>query len=560
MLSAVDDELSLVRDGHHARSLRSYRNSLAPVSRLPHILLTEIFILLHQSLPNSTLALRSPTCLHISHVCRAWRDSALQCPLLWTDILFHPPDWTPIMLERARTAPLKVEIQADRPNITNSGFVSSVRLALSHIHHIRYLCILQSDRFCDLGNLLSPLFTGSPDVLEVLMVSSREVVPNYIYPSMENAPCLRRLILNSCHINWQRFSSVGNLTYLFLQDIPIGSRPSVEDILTLLQAMTKLETLSLINTISELPSNIRTLPPNDIAPIRLEHLFYLCLKGFVLDCANIMRHFVLPRCRNLIMDAATRWHIPEVALAIPPLANIISSKFSQLGRQELPYLASINRPRDNVTEISARPIVDDDAEELSLFVFLTWRASHRPDNVGVSPGFGSLLSYLPLGRVVHFRASLFCREDNAEDVDWLDVLPRLSRVESAVVSGGYAYGFSNAFHNAQTMDVPSPPGADRIILPKLACLTIKYAHFSFPLGDAELFSTLRRALTRRLELEWTAPNITLVSCHITPQQLAVLNTLALGPIDWTGEPESWGVGESDRDSSDEDDASNDDED
>jgi hypothetical protein len=129
-----------------------------------------------------------------------------------------------------------------------------------------------------------------------------------------------------------------------------------------------------------------------------------------------------------------------------------------------------------------------------------------------------------------------------------------------VLSGSYAYDFANAFHEAQTMDVPSPLMADANILPHLTSLTIKHAHFSFPLGDAELFSTLKRALTRRLELEWTVPKIALVNCHITPRQLAVLNTLALGPIDCTGEPETWGVGKLDRDPSDEDDYSNGEED
>ena len=258
------------------------------------------------------------------------------------------------------------------------------------------------------------------------------------------------------------------------------------------------------------------------------------------------------------MNAITRWHIPEVALAVPPLANIISSSFSQLERQELPYVASINRPCDNVTEITARPLVDPaDSEELSLLVYLTWRASPQPDSVEISPGFGSLLSNIPLGRVVHFGASFSPREDNAEDVNWLEVLPRLSRVESVVLAGNYAYEFANAFHDAQTMDVPSLPVTDAIILPHLTSLTIKHAHFSFPLGDAELFSTLKRALTRRLELEWTVPSIALVSCDITPRQLADLNTVALGPIDCTGEPETWGVGELDRDLSDEDDYPND---
>jgi hypothetical protein len=556
----IDRHLSLSLDPRHVRDLKSYRNSLTPVSRLPHILLTDIFLLVHHSEPtNLGVSHRSPTCLHISHVCRSWRDSALQCPLLWTNILFRPPEWATVMLERSRTAPLTVEIPVDHLNVADVGFVSSVRLVLSHIHHIRRLSIVLSDRFRDLGDLLSPFLTGSPDVLEELILSSFSAFPNYTYPSMENAPCLRSLELHSCHIDWQRFSSVGNLTSLVLRDIPIASRPSVENILSFLQSMSKLERLSLIHAITELPPGIRTLPPNDIAPVKLEHLFDISLTGFVLDCANVMRHFVLPRCRRVTVKSVTRWHIPEIALAVPPLANIISSSFSQLERQELPYIATINRLCDNILAITARPDVVV-AEELSIFVSLTWQPSRHPDNVEISPGFGSLLSKIPLDRVIHFSASLFCHEDNAEDVAWLEVLPRLSRVKSVVLSGGYAYGFVNAFRDAQAIYVPSTHGADAIVLPNLTSLTIEHAHFSFPLGDAELFSTLKRALTRRLELEWTAPNITLLSCHITPRQLAVLNTIASRPIDCIGEPQTWGVGESDLPPSDEDDLSDDDED
>lgn len=540
----LDRQLSQSLDPRHIRALKSYRNSLTPVARLPHILLTDIFILVHHSETTDKFARHSLTCIQISHVCRAWRDSALQCPLLWTNIRFRPPEWTAIMLERSRTAPLTVVIPVEDLDLAEDGFVSSVRLALSHIRHIRYLCIILFDRFRDLGDLLTPFLTGSPEILEELILSSVPVFPNYVYPSMENAPCLRSLELQSCHINWQRFASVGKLTTLALKDIPIASRPSVENILSLLQTMTMLEKLTLIHAIPELPPNIRTLPPNDIAPIKLERLFELSLTGFVLDCANVMRHFIMPRCRRVNVKAVTRWHVPEVALAVPPLADIISSSFSQLERQELPYFASINRSSGNAIAINAHPVVDD-AEELSLSVSLMWHSSRQWDNVEVSPGFERLLTNTPLGRVVHFSASLFCPDDNAEVVEWLEVLPRLSRVESVVLSGGYTYGFMNAFHEAHALYVPSSRGADVIVLPNLTSLTIEHAHFSFPLGDAELFSTLKRALTRRSELEWTIPDITLSSCHITPRQLAVLNTLALGPIECTGadEPRTWGVGE-----------------
>jgi hypothetical protein len=553
----IDRQLSLSQDPHRVRSLKSYRNSLAPVSRLPHVLLTDIFILIHRSERiNVKFSLRSPPSLHISHVCRAWRDAALQCPLLWTNILFSPPEWTAVMLERCRNVPLRVEVPIQHLNLANHTFVSSVRLALSHMYHIRYLCIILFDRFRDLGDLLSPFLTGSPDILEELILSSVSVFPNFTYPSMENAPCLRSLELNFCHINWQLFSSVGNLTSLVLKDIPMASRPSIENILSVLHTMTKLEKLSLIHAISEFPPSIRTLPPDDIAPLKLQNLIYLSFTGFVLDCANLMRYLYLPRCRRVTLKVVTRRHIPEVTLAVPPLANVISSCFSQLDRQESPYLASINRSYDNVIELVAHPTLD--SEELTLYLSLTWHLSRQRDNLEISPGFGQLLSSLPLSRIVNFSASLFCRDDHAEGVEWLDILPRLSRTKNVLLTGGYTYGFVNAFHEAHAINLSSISGTDMIALPALTSLTIKHAHFSFPLGNAQLFSSLKRALTRRLEREWTVPTITLVDCHITQQQLAVLNTLALGPIDCTGEPQTWGVGESDSGPSDEDGLPNDD--
>ncbi|KAI0287936.1 hypothetical protein BC826DRAFT_1041713 [Russula brevipes] len=505
LLDDIDRQLRSSTDPRRVQSLKSYRNSLVPVSRLPHILLTDIFILL---IHHSELRVHTT-----NHVCRAWRYSALQCPLF--------------------TAPLTVNVPIKDLNLADQAFVTSVRLALSHIRHIRYLCINLLDRFRDLGDLLSPFLSGSPDILEVLILSSLSVFPNYVYPSMENAPCLRSLELYSCHINWQKFSSVANLTSLVLQDIPMASRPSIENVLSLLQTMTKLEKLALIHAIAELPSSLRTLPPTDIAPLKLEHLFYLSLTGFVLDCANVMRHFIMPHCRLVTLKAVTRWHIPEVTLAVPPLASVISSSFSQLERQESPYFASIDRLYDNAIAITARPVVD--AGEFSLFLSLIWQPSSPPNIAEIPPGFENLLSELPLGRIVQFSASRKTREDHTGDVEWLEIVPRLSRVETVVLSGGYTYGFANAFCDARATNVT-------IVLPNLTSLTINHAHFSFPLGDAELFSTLKQR---------TVPVIAL--------QLAILNTLSSGPVDCTGEPETWGVGESDQDPSDEDSPSNSDE-
>src|SRR5580693_1636321 len=109
---------------------------LVPISRLPDCLLTDIFIIVRD-----LEFTRSPPCLRVSHVCRAWRNAAVHCSLLWTTILFRPPEWTALMLHRARTAPLTVKVSIHSRDKENEAFFNSLRLALSHIHQIRYLSI-----------------------------------------------------------------------------------------------------------------------------------------------------------------------------------------------------------------------------------------------------------------------------------------------------------------------------------------------------------------------------------------------------------------------------------
>lgn len=551
----IDHQLSLSNDPHHLQFFKSYRNSLAPVSRLPHDLLTDIFILLHRSDSSQVhpiFSQRSPPCLHVTHVSRAWRDAALQCPLLWTTILFIPPEWTTIMLERSQTAPLTVQVLIDDVNSKDDVFKTSVRLSLSHVHRIRYLSIMLH-RVDDLDDILFPFLSGSLDILEELQFSTDSALPNLTYPSMERAPCLRRLELRRCHIDWRQFPSVGNLTSLVLHDIPMDFKPSMDDILSIFRAMNKLERLTLTRAIPELSRRIRTLPPpKAIVPVNLEYLSCLSLTGFALDCANLMRYLVMPRCRQITLEAESFLSEQEVILAIPPLANIISSIFCQLDKQELPYLASIAGDRNELYKggiaITARPEVG--AEEVRLNLHLVWRRSRLLGDVDTPFGFGNLVLRLPLGRIVHFSASTYSREEHLEDAEWLEVLLRLSRVETVLLLGGYTYRLANAFHNAHFLEFPS--GADVMVLPKLVSLEIRNAHFSFPLGNNELFSTLKRALTRRLELGWTAPKITLVNCHVTSQQLVALNILASQPVDCIGEAETWGIGELDDGSSDED--------
>ena len=547
---------AVIESGRGRTRVMSDHNTLVPISRLPECLLTDIFILVRDIEHASS---SSPPCLHVSHVCRAWRDAALQCSLLWTDILFRPPEWTAVMLHRARTAPLTVNVSIHSLDI---GFLNSLRLALSHIRHIRFLSI----RLClmfygSLDHLLYPLKSDSPDILEDIRIECTPRCPCYFDPPFKIAPKLRRSELARCHTDWNLFYSVGHLTSLVLnlKYTPVSSRLSIENFLFVLQSMNKLETLALTDALPELPMTVRTLPPpQDIVPVRLEHLSHLSLSGYVLDCANFMRYIVMPRCRHVRLEAEARWSLHEIALAVSPLSNLISSIFDESDEQKVHYYGDIQQTYHNQIDIKFQPFL---GAGYTVYARLIWCPPHTGTIMDTSPGFGSLLLALPLDLITGFRATLsYVAGEHIHSTEWLGVMRRLSHVQRVELSGGYTYDFVNAFHEAHASLLPPSNGLDTAILPDLASLTIEHAHFSFPLGDNQLYSTLTRSLTWRQQLQLPVPIIVLQSCHITPRQLATLNLLTPKVVECTGEPETWGVGELDDESSGEDNSEDGDED
>ncbi|KAG1726299.1 hypothetical protein EDB19DRAFT_2043045 [Suillus lakei] len=93
------------------RTLRFRRNALACVSRLPFEILANIFMCI---VPKEECYMRTtkpsgvPACLAITHVCRHWRQVALQCPTLWAFIDCISSQWLAIMLERSKKSALVV--------------------------------------------------------------------------------------------------------------------------------------------------------------------------------------------------------------------------------------------------------------------------------------------------------------------------------------------------------------------------------------------------------------------------------------------------------------------
>jgi hypothetical protein len=93
--------------------LKVFHNSLTPAVLLPPEVLCRIFSFHRGQHKAEELAHRrskgSTSWIGITHVCRRWRDVAIDLPSLWSDLSFRYPAFTQIMLQRSKEVPLRIE-------------------------------------------------------------------------------------------------------------------------------------------------------------------------------------------------------------------------------------------------------------------------------------------------------------------------------------------------------------------------------------------------------------------------------------------------------------------
>src|SRR5712691_184935 len=108
-IATVDKGIDSARE--FVRSLLTRRNALVPISLLPPEILAWIFhLLVHDEWPLS--GLRNLGWIEVTHVCRHWRQVALDNSSLWARIWCLPanPKWISEILARAKNAPLDIEL------------------------------------------------------------------------------------------------------------------------------------------------------------------------------------------------------------------------------------------------------------------------------------------------------------------------------------------------------------------------------------------------------------------------------------------------------------------
>jgi len=288
---AIDDQLKALEE--FSRTSRTRRNTLIPISQLP----PETLILIFSSLPPfacdekvSYLPL-----IHVTHVCRQWRETALNYPHLWIYITFAKltPAGITGILARAKSLPLRLEAK-----ITDWGeerFNAFERQLKAHISHTRYLSISG-----DFHNVLEQLASPAHSLESLSLTNPYFPFGSFIPDSIFNntVPKLKCLKLYGLIVNWKSSLLKGLQTLHILR--PSGSieAPKLDDWLDGLSEMRQLKSLICYYSTPVIPDNDQSIS-EPRRTVKLPFLTQFKISASPKDCALALAHLVLPALTSL---------------------------------------------------------------------------------------------------------------------------------------------------------------------------------------------------------------------------------------------------------------------
>ncbi|RDB16483.1 hypothetical protein Hypma_002871 [Hypsizygus marmoreus] len=294
------------------REWKGHHNRLSLISRLPPEILSIVFKCVAEAFETAEES-ENHRWVGVSHVCKHWRQVALQCPSLWSTIFSWHPRWTKEVLARSQMSPLTVKATIQHPangqyKIVNGEITftnqTSLLEVLQHLSRIRVLSILQIASARDLvSHILDKLDAAAP-LLQTLIIVSHQNLGEYEYnvalPYAElpatsfphGAPLLRTLELRLCSLPWDSPLLTCDLTSLTLSRFPPDDQVSIQQIIAILCGLPNLETLELTLVIISSPSRAAIPAPPKLA--HLPRLTSLHIEADIFSCACLLSHMDYP--------------------------------------------------------------------------------------------------------------------------------------------------------------------------------------------------------------------------------------------------------------------------
>ncbi|KAF8432459.1 hypothetical protein L210DRAFT_3763916 [Boletus edulis BED1] len=228
-------------------NLHTLRNPYPFVSRLPTETLQDIFIHCardyhyHQGLyPTKSV----PSWVNVSHVCRHWRNVALESPTLWSYLFIISRRWTEVLLARSKQASLKIRVSLVSRKIQE---LSCVGMVMNHVERIQELLLYLPASF-DHSQVLSKLSSRAPRLrnLDITVEDPSGEWPSLLFDG--DPPALRTLQLVACPVPLHSFR-LNALTVLRLVNVPVQFQQNTEEFLAALSCMHDLKHLFLYHAL-----------------------------------------------------------------------------------------------------------------------------------------------------------------------------------------------------------------------------------------------------------------------------------------------------------------------
>jgi F-box-like len=531
LLRGVDDDIESLEVS--IRALKSRRNSLASISRLPPEVMAIIFSFV--SSPGGTI-LPFPDAkpdrlgwLRVAHVCHLWREIALNQPRFWSHV-----DFTVLtsagaveMLARAKMAPLYLE--AELPHHWDMARVSAFQEELgAHISHtVRLTISAESFHF---QKTLERLISPAP-ILEVLSLTNespsgsqllsfqRITIPNTLLGGI--APRLSYLALSDCNISWKSPLLKG-LRRLEIFGLCTNLRPCLEDWLNALNEMSQLEAL-ILHYATPLASQCPPLISEPDRTVTLPFLTQIDITAPAGDCAVALAHLVLPGVIWLHVNAESHhWKGDDVRAVIPYISR------NAHGPQDTEPLRSITiNGAKTRADIFVWTVPDADVEvrdPITLFgSALSARVFFSATGMGWVQGtdaviFDAMLAALPINSI-----STLTAQSRISKKVWDSQAPRLARLERVRLVPMAVVAFREMLAEAEDVAPNHPllPSLTKLILINNSLTVCRTYH-------------LCDVLIKRVEQGVPIETLDLRSCIATDRAIQLLAEIVVdvqGPAD-----------------------------
>lgn len=248
--SSIDAQIALAKTEESIRSLKTSRNELSPISRIPAEVFIRVVEYYHLPYPYyMDYNTRWGEFIKIAHVCHSWRAIVFDCPRLWSrPIFFDSAHVVDEMLLISKESPLSIVLYGWEVPEAVGRLAPSTISAVFDLEKIRHLDISLNET--ELERFLNLLSGSHANNLQFLALKQPEisnqhcVVPAKILSAP--MPHLQHLSLSSCKMSWNLLISNlfprSDLRHLNLYRI---TKPSTQQFFELIHLIPNLEILQL---------------------------------------------------------------------------------------------------------------------------------------------------------------------------------------------------------------------------------------------------------------------------------------------------------------------------